>query len=307
MIRIASSSVFTHRTDKTGPKISFLLGQVAAWRHRPHLYADMVVSTSTSVGPTKFPSGYSATVSPRPSSRIFPPSLSTVPISSSIRLFAIGEMTGPRSAPGSKPPVTLRDFARSIRSGMNSRAGPTKMAPCQCVHARQDVPTDRAMHRWPAAPNAAPATTFNVRFLFAANEHQQLRVLGSLTIGHDHSVILGPEVCLDSLPLLSRPVVYVRSCAIATDKRDRFDVWMVAYPIHCIDRTMYPAISAESSAHDPTHTLMTPGGIPALSHSSAMIIVAPGSRSDGFTTRVLPVTVASAALHRTILPFSSRS
>ena len=34
---------------------------------------------------------------------------------------------------------------------------------------------------------------------------------------------------------------------------------------------------------------MTPGGIPARAHSSAMIIVAPGSRSDGFTTKVLPI------------------
>jgi hypothetical protein len=38
----------------------------------------------------------------------------------------------------------------------------------------------------------------------------------------------------------------------------------------------------------PAHTLNTPGGIPARSHSSAMIMVAPGSRSEGFTTSVLP-------------------
>lgn len=37
-----------------------------------------------------------------------------------------------------------------------------------------------------------------------------------------------------------------------------------------------------------TYTLITPGGIPALSHSSAMIMVAPGSLSEGFTIRVFP-------------------
>jgi len=52
------------------------------------------------------------------------------------------------------------------------------------------------------------------------------------------------------------------------------------------------------------HTLITPGGIPARSHSSAMIMVAPGSRSEGLTTRVLPVTVARAADHSTILSVS---
>lgn len=46
---------------------------------------------------------------------------------------------------------------------------------------------------------------------------------------------------------------------------------------------------------------MTPGGMPALAHSSAMIMVAPGSLSDGLTTRVFPVTVARAADHKTIL------
>lgn len=70
------------------------------------------------------------------------------------------------------------------------------------------------------------------------------------------------------------------------------------------------------------HTLNTPGGIPALAQSSAMIMVAPGSRSEGLTMSVLPVhqylvrcsqsarafsliyvpvTVAKAADHNTIM------
>jgi hypothetical protein len=57
----------------------------------------------------------------------------------------------------------------------------------------------------------------------------------------------------------------------------------------------------ESRSNKSTYTLITPGGMPARSHSSAMIMVAPGSLSEGLTMRVLPVTVAKAADHRTIL------
>ncbi len=42
----------------------------------------------------------------------------------------------------------------------------------------------------------------------------------------------------------------------------------------------------------PCTTLTTPAGKPALCTSSARIMAAPGSRSDGLRMRVLPVTVA---------------
>src|SRR5450432_877522 len=51
----------------------------------------------------------------------------------------------------------------------------------------------------------------------------------------------------------------------------------------------------------PCMTLSTPGGIPAFSASSARIIAAPGSRSDGFRIRQLPVTVAIGIDHSGII------
>lgn len=47
--------------------------------------------------------------------------------------------------------------------------------------------------------------------------------------------------------------------------------------------------------------LMTPSGNPASLASSARIIAAPGSRSDGLSTRVLPVMVATGIHQRGIM------
>lgn len=44
-----------------------------------------------------------------------------------------------------------------------------------------------------------------------------------------------------------------------------------------------------------------PGGIPARWQSSAMIMAAPGSRSDGLRTRVFPVHVARGIVHKGIM------
>lgn len=78
-----------------------------------------------------------------------------------------------RSVSFSNPPLTFSAFARSINSGMSSLAAPTKIANRrQSQSLLLDVshsPTDRAMHLWPAAPKAAPATAFSVRFRLAAS------------------------------------------------------------------------------------------------------------------------------------------
>lgn len=47
--------------------------------------------------------------------------------------------------------------------------------------------------------------------------------------------------------------------------------------------------------------LRTPLGTPARSQSSAMIPAAPGSRSDGFITSVLPVAIAIGIVQRGIM------
>jgi hypothetical protein len=71
-------------------------------------------------------------------------------MSASILAWAWAEMTGPRSASGSKPPVTLSFRARSTSSGSQALASPT------------NTTVDRAMHRCPAAPKAAPTNWLRV-------------------------------------------------------------------------------------------------------------------------------------------------
>mmetsp|Transcript_18877 Transcript_18877/g.47033 ORF Transcript_18877/g.47033 Transcript_18877/m.47033 type:complete len:229 (-) Transcript_18877:85-771(-) len=51
----------------------------------------------------------------------------------------------------------------------------------------------------------------------------------------------------------------------------------------------------------PCTTLSTPGGSPASSASCASIIAAPGSRSDGLSTMVLPAVTATGNIHRGIM------
>ena len=51
----------------------------------------------------------------------------------------------------------------------------------------------------------------------------------------------------------------------------------------------------------PCTMLMTPGGKPASRASSARIMAAPGSRSEGLRIMVLPVMVAMGILQRGII------
>ncbi len=81
------------------------------------------------------------------------PSSFAVAMVFSIRSLACGLIRGPRSAPSSKPPLTLSCFARSASSGSHSLVSPIMTSAL------------KAMHRCPAAPNAAPAMAFNAWFL----------------------------------------------------------------------------------------------------------------------------------------------
>jgi hypothetical protein len=58
---------------------------------------------------------------------------------------------------------------------------------------------------------------------------------------------------------------------------------------------------------EPWTMLTTPGGKPAFSASSARIMHAPGSRSEGLITSVLPVTVAIGIDQRGIIAGKSGS
>ena len=234
-----------------------------------------------------------------------------------MRSLACGEMTGPlvvreirermvhtcthRSVPSSKPPDTFRFLARSTSSGIKSRAAPTKMAAVSdCGTAGMNRLTDRQGHA--ALSSSAEGGTGNgvkrevlVGCQVSSTRPQQL------TVGHDDSVVLGTEVGLDTLALGRGTLIDVVTCVVTSNKRDRLDVWVITDAVDSSCGTVNAKVSGRGRKAGITHTLMTPGGMPARSHSSAMIIVAPGSRSEGLTTRVLPVTVAKAADQRTIL------
>src|SRR5665213_2794465 len=55
--------------------------------------------------------------------------------------------------------------------------------------------------------------------------------------------------------------------------------------------------SASTAALSPCTTLKTPGGKPASAKSSAISTLAEGSRSDGFSTKVLPQAIATGNIH----------
>ena len=58
---------------------------------------------------------------------------------------------------------------------------------------------------------------------------------------------------------------------------------------------------ALTTASPPCTTFSTPGGMPASSASSHRRIVTIGSCSEGFSTKVLPVTIAIGNIHSGII------
>ncbi len=123
---------------------------------------------------------------------------------------------------------------------------------------------DRAMHRWPAAPKAAPATELRKWFL--------------LQSGSTAAWFLAPRLACTRLPF-AEPRLKMYSPALLLPTKDT--ALMTGS-----SRMKLTVLCA------PWTTLMTPSGKPAFWASSAKIMAAPGSRSDGFRISVLPVTVA---------------
>src|SRR4029077_4773699 len=68
-------------------------------------------------------------------------------------------------------------------------------------------------------------------------------------------------------------------------------------PTKLIASTSGCASSASTACLSPLTTLNTPGGNPASSSNSAMRYPADGSRSDGFSTKVLPQASATGNIH----------
>src|SRR3954453_16301433 len=68
-------------------------------------------------------------------------------------------------------------------------------------------------------------------------------------------------------------------------------------PTKLIASTSGCVSSASTASLSPLTTLKTPGGRPASSSSSAMRNPADGSRSEGFSTNVLPQASATGNIH----------
>lgn len=113
-----------------------------------------------SVKLTKLPFGYFSGLMPLPSNSTVAPSFSALSINPSILSLAATLITGPKSVPSSKPPSIFNPLALSASSSSHSFVSPTMTNVLS------------AMHRWPAAPNAAPAMAFKAWFLFASGRTQ---------------------------------------------------------------------------------------------------------------------------------------
>lgn len=148
------------------------------------------------------------TVRSLPSRNRLPPSSSAEEMRPSTRFLAAGDISGPlnratqhpdfkrgwcthKSAPDSKPPLTLSFLARSLSSGSHVLVSPIMIADIMREYLRdkeavKNLPTESAMlddrtqlqsdstvelpftyHRCPAAPKAAPMIEFRARFLLA--------------------------------------------------------------------------------------------------------------------------------------------
>ena len=220
------------------------------------------VTPSSTVGPTKLPSGYWSGRAPRPSSGQLAPWSIPLPMSPSIRSLACGVMTGPTSASGSRPAESFSPWAFSAIRPMISRpASPTKTA------------EETAMHRWPAAPNAAPTSA--------------LAVVSGSASGITTAWFLAPMLDCTRLPFaVPRWYTWVPAASEPTKEMALMSGWsQIPFTTSCV----------------PCTTLSTPFGMPASSASSASIMAVSGVRSEGFSTNVLPHVMATGYIHSGIM------
>mmetsp|Transcript_41008 Transcript_41008/g.128583 ORF Transcript_41008/g.128583 Transcript_41008/m.128583 type:complete len:264 (+) Transcript_41008:658-1449(+) len=226
------------------------------------VYAGLAASRSARmVGPRKLPLGKSGTSTPRPSSTSVPPASTPAPIRLSARCSACGEMSGPRSAPSTCPAETLSFRARSASSGIHSLVSATKIAWLS------------AMQRWPAAPKAAPTMALSVASLSAS--------------GRIVTWFFAPRL----------------ACTFLLWRVPRSKTWRPAASPPTKDTVlMRSSVQRKSTVSCvPCTTLSTPSGRPASLASSESSMAAPGSRSDGFITTVLPVAAATGKIQSGIM------
>lgn len=101
------------------------------------------------------------------------------------------------------------------------------------------------------------------------------------------------------------PFVYMFTRPISTDKTNGFDGRMVADGIdggNCsVNNVDHARWQTWLSYGEMVKRVRVPNSIPARSQSSAMIIAAPGSRSEGLRISVFPVTAAIGIVHSGIM------
>ncbi|VWC49645.1 hypothetical protein BLA6863_07740 [Burkholderia lata] len=179
-----------------------------------------------------------------------------------MRSFAAFDTTGPTSVPASAPALTFSAFAFSTSSGSQSRALPTSTT------------TDVAMQRWPAAPKPAPTSA--------------LIDCSRCASGSTTAWFFAPIIDCTRLPCwLPRLYTWVPTRVEPTNE--------IALMSGCVQRR-------STTVLPPCTTFSTPCGTPASIASSTSCIVDSGSCSDGFSTNVLPHTIAIGNIHSGIMP-----
>mmetsp|Transcript_41218 Transcript_41218/g.80570 ORF Transcript_41218/g.80570 Transcript_41218/m.80570 type:complete len:205 (-) Transcript_41218:394-1008(-) len=168
---------------------------------------------------------------------------------------------GPMSVSLSTPLPSRSALTRFSSSGSHSLACPTK------------TQTLIAMHRWPAAPKAAPM--------------MPLKALSRSASGSTTAWFLAPMLHWHLFPL-------------AVD-RSYTCFPMAPEPTNDTARTAGWSQRKLTASLPPCRMLKMPGGSPAFVASLASIKLAVGTLSDGFSTNALPVATATGIIHRGII------
>mmetsp|Transcript_30590 Transcript_30590/g.55452 ORF Transcript_30590/g.55452 Transcript_30590/m.55452 type:complete len:288 (-) Transcript_30590:577-1440(-) len=217
------------------------------------------------VGPRKFPPSNPSTVNPRPSSMHTAPSSMLCSIISSARSVASLLINGPTSTPSTNPFPTFRSLACATSSCAQPRLSsksPTKTT------------TLSAIHRCPAAPNAAPTIALIVLALSASS---------IITVAW----FLAPIFAWTRFPFLL-PMSWMYSPALFDPTND------IALMSGCVK-------IPSTVSFDPLTTLTTPGGRPRSCKYLVKRSDAEGAFSVGLRTYVLPVAIAKGYIQSAIM------
>ena len=188
-----------------------------------------------------------------------------------------GDIRGPTSAPCSLPPLTVSFFARSTNSGILGSDKRAVLYGKRIIYHSLLSPTkiavDSAIHLWPAAPKAAPASAFRVASLLASGRIVAwfLALIFDCGKSGKHKG-LGIKAISDQNPHLhpftirSSSGVNVFASLVGTNKRDCADVWVITNKVHGISEkasrrmrsTLHVRMNALCAVNNVEHTWRQP-------------------------------------------------